>query len=118
MLTQHEVRKQLDTIADEVAQPAGLYYELYTRLYSQRVRRWIRSAPHPEAALIQRVAETDPDYLAETDLLAETGVTSERELTEHGLVDTKSAATSGPELAMHPSANQPMLFNPAWDMDY
>ncbi len=67
MLTQHEVRTQLDTIANEVAQTPGLYYELYARLFSQRVHGWIQTAPLSEAGLIQRIAENDPDYLAPVD---------------------------------------------------
>ena len=93
MLTQHQVRQQLDSIADEVAQPAGLYYELYTRLFSQRVHCWIRTASHTEAALIQRVAETDPDYLVDMETMA-------------------------PFQLAHTEATQQPLINPAWDMDY
>lgn len=92
MLTQHEVRSQLDSIANEVAQAPGLYYELYSRLFSQRVQGWIQTVPQPDARVIQRMAENDPDYLIHIDT----------ELTE--LVAAKSQQT--------------LQFNPAWDMDY
>lgn len=92
MLTQHEVRTQLDTIANEVAQAPGLYYELYSRLFSVRVQGWIQTAPKSEADLIQRIAENDPDYLTDIDA----------ELAEL--------------LAAQPRPTA--LFNPAWDMDY
>lgn len=114
MLTQHEVRKQLDTIADEVAQPAGLYYELFSRLYSQRVRRWIRSVPHPEAVLIERMVENDPDYLAGKQLAGSELIDSEptdNELpTGNEFIELAAKAP--------PPSRQSMLFNPAWDMDY
>jgi hypothetical protein len=116
MLTQHEVRKQLDTIADEVAQPAGLYYELYTRLYSQRVRRWIRSAPHPEAVLIQRIVENDPDYLTDSSL-TDKECFSDKEPAGKDSVDTMLHSVA-PVKTMPAAAQQPLLFNPAWDMDY
>lgn len=88
MLTQHEVRAQLDTFANEVLQPPGLYYELFSRLFSERVHRWIDTAPGTEAELIKRVAAQDPDYSPDTELIAKT----------HAL-------------------HEP-LFNPAWDVDY
>lgn len=94
MLTQHEVRTQLDTIANEVAQAPGLYYELYSRLFSARVQGWIQTAPQPDARVIQRIAENDPDYLIHID-------------TE--LVDIKLVAAQ---------SQQTLPFNPAWDMDY
>lgn len=95
MLTQHEVRTQLDSIANEVAQAPGLYYELYSRLFSDRVQRWINTAPQTEAMLIQRIAENDPDYLllnGEALLAGETPVALEN--------------------------NSGLLFNPAWDIEY
>jgi hypothetical protein len=88
MLTQHEVREQLDAIADEASQPAGVYYELFSRIFSQRVQRWIHTAPQHEAQLIQRIAAEDPDYLPDVDM----------------------------PLMAH--VRQEPLFNPAWDMDY
>lgn len=88
MLNQHEVRKQLDTLANEVLQPSGLYYELYSRLFSERVQRWIETAPKTDAELIRRVAEQDPDYLADVEMMA------------------------------HMHAKRAPLFNPAWDVDY
>jgi len=96
MLTQQEVRQQLDNIADEVTLPPGLHYELFSRLYSQRVRRWIRSVPHSEAVVIQREIENDPDYLADAGLDAEK-------------ISPPPKRTSD---------SQTMLINPAWDMDY
>lgn len=94
MLTQHEVRTQLDTIANEVAQTPGLYYELYSRLFSRRVQGWIQTAPQPDARVIQHIAENDPDYLIH--------------------IDTESADI---ELLVAQS-QQAQPFNPAWDMDY
>ncbi|HSB96169.1 MAG TPA: hypothetical protein VLC91_06965 [Spongiibacteraceae bacterium] len=88
MLTQHEVRMQLDTIATEVLQSPGIYYELYSRIFSQRVQQWMHSVAAGDAKLIQRVAECDPDYLSDLEIAA--------------------------PLHSKPSA----LFNPAWDMDY
>lgn len=101
MLTQHEVRSQLDTIANEVAQEPGLYYELYSRLFSQRVRGWIQTVPQAEAGLIQRIAENDPDYRATID-------------TELVPIDIERAVIE--MLAAQPTQHFP--FNPAWDMDY
>ena len=62
MLTQYEVRSQLDALANDVARASGLYYELYSRLFSERVHRWINTTPGAEADLIRRIAEQDPDY--------------------------------------------------------
>ncbi|MDB6061411.1 MAG: hypothetical protein JWM78_1514 [Verrucomicrobiaceae bacterium] len=92
MITQQEVHKQLDVLANEVLQPAGLYYELYSRLFSQRVQRWIETAPETEAQLIRRIAENDPDFSADID--------SEIEGMHYMFAD-----------------KQPLI-NPAWDMDY
>ena len=67
MLTQEAVRSQLDTIANELSRQPGIYYELFSLLFSARVHNWILSVPGAEACLIERVAENDPDYLAEID---------------------------------------------------
>jgi hypothetical protein len=88
MLTQHEVRTQLDIIATEVLQSPGIYYELYSRMFSQRVQQWMCSVSERDAELIQRVAARDPDYQADME----------------------------PIIPLH--ANHGVLFNPAWDMDY
>jgi hypothetical protein len=99
MLTQHEVRTQLDAIANEVAQTPGLYYELYSRLFSRRVQGWIQTAPQPDARVIQHIAENDPDYLIHID-------------TESASINTELA-----ELLVA-QAQYPLPVNPAWDMDY
>lgn len=67
MLTQDAVRSQLDAIADEVSRSPGIYYELYSRLFSARVQRWIHGVPSADAAVIAQVASNDPDYLGEVD---------------------------------------------------
>lgn len=67
MLTQDAVRSRLDTIADEVSQAPGIYYELYSRLFSARVQRWIHGVPSTDAAVIAQVAQNDPDYLGNVD---------------------------------------------------
>lgn len=95
MLTQHEVRTQLDSIANEVAREPGLYYELYSRLFSQRVHGWIRTRPEAEAGLIQRIAENDPDYLL---------------LDEEALLPGEAPVAA--------ENNSELLFNPAWDIEY
>jgi hypothetical protein len=84
---------QLDALANEVAQPAGLYYELYSRLFSARVEDWIETVPPSEAELIRREAQHDFDYSMGTEIMARAPV--QREF----------------------SQREP-LFNPAWDMDY
>jgi hypothetical protein len=62
MLTQDAVRQQLEAIADEISQSPGMYYELYSRLFSARVRNWMRMTSGADMALIARVAGNDPDY--------------------------------------------------------
>lgn len=90
MLTQHSIQTRLDTIANEVSQTPGLYYELYSRLFSVRVHEWMRRVSPAEAELIQQVAAEDPDYLPDFQLMP-------------------------PPYAYARSAQ---AFNPAWDMDY
>ncbi len=97
MLTQHIVRAQLDAIAAEVLQMPGIYYELYARLFSQRVQDWIQSVSRPEAILIESVAELDPDYCPHF----------ERVEFEYAEVDRPTHR-----------GNSGMLLNPAWDMQY
>jgi hypothetical protein len=112
MLTPQEVRRQLESIADEVAQPAGVYYELFSRMYSQRVRRWIRTVPHSEAMVIQREVENDPDYLADIEL-------PDIDSTESALAKSEPANIPLSDIEKtSPPPRQTMLFNPAWDMDY
>lgn len=93
MLTPREVRMQLDALANEVAQPAGLYYELYSRLFSERVEDWIETVPPSEAELIRREAQRDFDYSMGAEIVARAPV--QREFLQR----------------------EP-LFNPAWDLDY
>ena len=97
MLTQHIVRAQLDAIAAEVLQMPGMYYELYSRVFSQRVREWLQSVPRAEAVLIERVAELDPDYCPHLE-------NDEIEYPEADVVAHR--------------ANVKPLFNPAWDVQY
>ncbi|MET0377883.1 MAG: hypothetical protein ABW049_02735 [Spongiibacteraceae bacterium] len=98
MLTQDAVRNRLDAIADEVSQEPGIYYELFSRLFSVRVHNWIRSVSSPDAALIARLAENDPDYLSDVDE-----------------VDLEiSASIFQPALDNQREA----IFNPDWDVSY
>lgn len=97
MLTQHIVRNKLDAIAAEVLQMPGIYYELYSRLFSQRVQEWMLNVSRPEAILIERVAELDPDYCPHIGR------------TEYEYADI--------ELPL-PHTSTGMAFNPAWDMQY
>ena len=93
MLTRDAVRVQLETIANEVSQTPGIYYELFSRVFSERVQQWIRSVDATDAALIERIAENDPDYLGD--------IASEIEMPEpmfYGKSET--------------------LFNPNWDVSY
>lgn len=100
MLTQDSVRNRLDAIADEVSQEPGIYYELFSRLFSARVQNWIRSVPSSDRALIERVAENDPDYLTDVDE-----------------VDIEiSASVFEPTLDIQPSHEA--IFNPDWDVSY
>jgi hypothetical protein len=85
---------QLDTIATEVLQSPGIYYELYSRIFSQRVQQWMHSVAASDARLIQRVAECDPDYLSDMEVAPEVEMLA----------------------SLHAKPN--LLFNPAWDMDY
>lgn len=96
MITQHIVRTKLDAIAAEVLQQPGIYYELYSRLFSQRVKTWMQSVSRAEAILIERVAELDPDYCPHFERI-------EFEYTEL--------------LPVHRN-NTGMMLNPAWDMQY
>jgi hypothetical protein len=100
MLTQDAVRNRLDAIADEISQEPGIYYELFSRLYSVRVHNWIRSVPGNDAALIERVAENDPDYLVDVDE-----------------VDIEISSSLFEPVLDGPSARE-ALFNPDWDMSY
>jgi hypothetical protein len=97
MLTQYIVRTRLDAIAAEILRMPGIYYELYSRLFSQRVLDWMNSVSRPEAILIENVAELDPDYcphLAGSEIeYADADITAQR-------------------------VNTGMMFNPAWDMQY
>lgn len=89
MLTQYGIQTQLDLIANEVSQMPGLYYELYCRIFSDRVHAWMQSVPPAEADMIHRVALEDPDFLPDVELMVPP-----------------------------PYARQPLSFNPAWDMEY
>ena len=100
MLTQDAVRTRLDAIADEVSLEPGIYYELFSRLFSARVQNWIRSAPNSDRALIERIAENDPDYLTDVDE-----------------VDLEiSASVFEPTLDIRPPPEA--IFNPDWDVSY
>jgi hypothetical protein len=90
MLTQYSIQTRLDMIANEVSQTPGLYYELYSRLFSVRVHEWMRTVSPGDTELIQSIAAKDPDYLPDFELLPPAYV----------------YARSAPS------------FNPAWDMDY
>lgn len=96
MLTQYAVRTKLDMIAAEVLQMPGIYYEMYSRLFSQRVQEWMNEVSRPEAVLIESVAELDPDYCPHLERI-------EFEYTES-------------DIAAH--RNSSVLFNPAWDVQY
>ncbi len=89
MLTPQSVRQQLDAIADEILALPGIYSELYTRLFSQRVQVWMQQVPLDDARVIERVAELDPDYCAD-------------------------AAVPTYVRGVHAH----VLFNPAWDVQY
>jgi len=97
MLTQQAVRAQLDTIAGEVLRAPGMYYELYARIFSERVKQWIDQSSSFDAALIEEVAENDPDYLPGTAIEDEElfGAAHLAQASRHAL-----------------------LFNPAWDVQY
>jgi hypothetical protein len=90
MLTQHSIQTRLDMIANEVSQTPGLYYELYSRLFSTRVHEWMRAVSPADATLIQRIATEDPDYLPNFEIMA----------------------------PVYAYARPAQSFNPAWDMDY
>lgn len=97
MLTQTIVRNKLDAIAAEVLQMPGIYYELYSRLFSERVHEWMQNVSRPEAILIERVAELDPDFcphLARVEY-------------EYAELEVPTYRTSAS-----------VLLNPAWDMQY
>lgn len=96
MITQHSVRTKLDTIAAEVLQQPGIYYELYSRLFSQRVQAWMQNVPRAEAVLIESIAELDPDYCPHF----------ERAEFEYA------------EIVPAHRSNTGLMFNPAWDMQY
>ncbi len=96
MLTQYAVRTKLDMIAAEVLQTPGIYYEMYSRLFSQRVQDWMKDVSRPEAVLIEGVAELDPDYCPH-------------------LQRTEFEYAEG-DLAHRHNPNP--LFNPAWDVQY
>jgi len=68
MLTQQTVQDRLNVIADEISRSPGMYYELYSRLFSERIKHWIDSAPVADANVIERVAVNDPDYLPDIEL--------------------------------------------------
>jgi hypothetical protein len=89
MLTQQAVQERLNRIADELSRAPGMYYELYSRLFSERINFWIHTAPRTEATMIERVAQNDPDYTADIE----------------------------PESALQ-SPYGAALFNPAWDVQY
>jgi hypothetical protein len=95
MLTQHIVRTKLDVIAAEILQQPGIYYELYSRLFSQRIQTWMQSVSRAEAILIEKVAELDPDFCPHF------------ERVEFEYADMPAAR-----------AHSSMPFNPAWDMQY
>lgn len=97
MLTPQEVRRQFDAIAEEILQSRGIYSELYTRLFSQRVREWIGRSSREEARVIRRVAELDPDYCADADP-----------------VDAAYSHAAVPSYLRNAGA----IFNPAWDVQY
>lgn len=89
MLTHQEIRSELDAIAKEILQLPGMYYELYSRMFSQRVQTWLLTVTPIEAALIERTVARDPDYSATIESLP----------------------------PLHQTSVQ-MLFNPAWDVQY
>ena len=93
MLTRDAVRVRLDAIANEVSQTPGIYYELYSRVFSERIHQWMRSVDATDAVLIERIAENDPDYLGD--------IASEIEMPEPMLYGKSEA-----------------LFNPNWDVSY
>lgn len=97
MLTQYSVRTRLDTIAAEVLKTPGIYYELYSRLFSQRVQEWMQSVSRPEAILIESIAELDPDYCPHI-----------------GRIEFEYSDT---DLHTH-RINHSALLNPAWDVQY
>ena len=99
MLTQDAVRSQLDHIANEISRSPGIYYELYSRLFSSRVNHWIRSTPESDAAVIERVAQNDPDYLAVADE-----------------IDAEIAASIANPICE--TLSEKNSFNPDWDMSY
>jgi len=90
MLTQQEVRIRFDNIASEILSSPGMYYELYSRLFSERVQFWKDFASADEARVIQQVADRDPDF---------------------------KPPEQQAQWFMGMSASTPM-FNPAWDLSY
>lgn len=68
MLTQQTVQDRLNVIADEISRSPGMYYELYSRLFSERIKSWINSAPVVDATVIEHVAVNDPDYLPDIEI--------------------------------------------------
>jgi hypothetical protein len=88
MLTPNDILSRLDSLAEEVLHVPGLYDELFSRIFSDRVHTWIKTAPEKDAELIRCIAAQDPDYLSASELIAE-----------------------------KPIPPEPM-FNPAWDVDY
>lgn len=103
MLTQYGVQAQLDMIANEVSNMPGLYYELYSRLFSERVHRWMQTVSPAHAELIHKVASEDPDYIADLEL-------HESDIQDSGMQDC------GIRVPVYVLPTQ--QFNPAWDMDY
>jgi hypothetical protein len=98
MLTQYGIQAQLDAIANEVSQMPGLYYELYSRMFSERVHQWMRSTSPTQAELILRVASEDPDFLQDLEIP----------------VHAYARAPKGGRALTRPAA----MFNPAWDVEY
>lgn len=96
MLTQYAIRTKLDMIAAEVLQMPGIYYEMYSRLFSQRVQDWMKEVSRPEAVLIESVAELDPDYCPHLGRI-------EFEYSDNDMAARRSSQA---------------LFNPAWDVQY
>lgn len=99
MLTQDSIRDRLNHIANELAHEPGIYYELYSRKFSERVQHWMRSASGTEAALIEQVAQNDPDFLATIVVAAPDAL------------DIEIAATIA-------NPQREPLFNPDWDVSY
>lgn len=99
MLTRHSIRQRLDAIADEILESPNMYEELYSRLFSLRVKQWVRRCSHIDATSIEAVASEYPDYRSDLDLNAE-------------------EATGAEVPAILLTRDTRPLFNPDWDVSY